>query len=275
MKIKKILAVISALTLGATMAVSASAETTTIDLDTDKILWGDPEDKGNLRLELYNQYGGTKLDAPFTTSDIVNASAITVTFTLEGAPEGDFTAGFYFADGSWTVTEDHGSSTTISGDGTYSVTTADFGSWDEETPILANGATVLVIDIEGMGEAAGVSKEEDYDMSVVKFSDVSIEITTVEEPEAEEEPADSTEEAEPEDAEEDGAAEAEEESEAADSEEADAEESDDEKTTAAAADTDTADEEESGMSTGLIAGIVVACVAVVGVIAAVVIKKKK
>lgn len=69
-----------------------------IPVDNSKLLWGDPEDKGNLRLEIYNAYGSTctdqKYDAaksPINPDDVVawedNDAETSVTFTLTIAGE--------------------------------------------------------------------------------------------------------------------------------------------------------------------------------------------
>ena len=71
--------------------VKVTAGDTEIAVDNSKILWGDPEGKGNLRIEIYNAYGSTTVDekydasvSPINPDDIVDADKITVTFTLSG-----------------------------------------------------------------------------------------------------------------------------------------------------------------------------------------------
>lgn len=69
-----------------------------IPVDNSKLLWGDPEDKGNLRLEIYNAYGATSTDqkydpatSPINPDDVVawedNDAETSVTFTLTIAGE--------------------------------------------------------------------------------------------------------------------------------------------------------------------------------------------
>lgn len=69
-----------------------------IPVDNSKLLWGDPEDKGNLRLEIYNAYGSTCTDqkydsakSPINPDDVVawedNDAETSVTFTLTIAGE--------------------------------------------------------------------------------------------------------------------------------------------------------------------------------------------
>lgn len=66
-----------------------------IAVDSSKVLWGDPEEKGNLRLEIYNAYGKTTTDgaydaavSPINPDDIAvwteNDAETSITFTLTG-----------------------------------------------------------------------------------------------------------------------------------------------------------------------------------------------
>lgn len=59
-------------------------ETTEIAVDSSKVLFGDIEGKGKFRIELYNEYGDTKADPPFKTSDIFFNEGLSVTFTISG-----------------------------------------------------------------------------------------------------------------------------------------------------------------------------------------------
>ena len=59
-------------------------ETTEIAVDSSKILFGDIEGNGKLRIELYNEYGDTKADAPLKVSDIYFNEGLNVTFTISG-----------------------------------------------------------------------------------------------------------------------------------------------------------------------------------------------
>ena len=59
-------------------------ETTEIAVDQSKVLFGDIEGKGKFRIELYNEYGDTKADAPLKTSDIYFNEGLSVTFTISG-----------------------------------------------------------------------------------------------------------------------------------------------------------------------------------------------
>lgn len=59
-------------------------ETTEIAVDSSKIFFGDIEGNGKLRIELYNEYGDTKNDAPLKVSDIFFNEKLDVTFTISG-----------------------------------------------------------------------------------------------------------------------------------------------------------------------------------------------
>lgn len=59
-------------------------ETTEVAVDPSKIFFGDIEGNGKLRIELYNEYGDTKADAPLKVSDIFFNEKLEVTFTISG-----------------------------------------------------------------------------------------------------------------------------------------------------------------------------------------------
>ena len=72
--------------------VKVTADGTDIAIDQSKVLWGDPEGKGNLRIEIFNAYGSTSVNegydasvSPINPADINEAAQISVTFTLSGA----------------------------------------------------------------------------------------------------------------------------------------------------------------------------------------------
>lgn len=53
-----------------------------LPVDMSKVLSGDLEEKGNFRIEIYNEYGATKGNAPITAADVVFSESLTVNFTL-------------------------------------------------------------------------------------------------------------------------------------------------------------------------------------------------
>jgi len=54
-----------------------------LTFDASKIKYGDIEEKGNYRIEIYNQYGDTKNDSPVNQATAVSSS-IKITFTVSG-----------------------------------------------------------------------------------------------------------------------------------------------------------------------------------------------
>ncbi|MDE7303655.1 MAG: hypothetical protein K2N60_10105 [Oscillospiraceae bacterium] len=59
-----------------------------ISFDASKIIYGDIEEKGNYRIEIYNQYGDTKNDSPVNQATAIGSS-MKVTFTVSGLGGGD------------------------------------------------------------------------------------------------------------------------------------------------------------------------------------------
>lgn len=54
-----------------------------LSFDAAKIKYGDIEDKGNFRIEIYNQYGDTKNDSPVNQATAIGSS-VKITFTVSG-----------------------------------------------------------------------------------------------------------------------------------------------------------------------------------------------
>lgn len=59
-----------------------------ISFDTAKIIYGDIEEKGNYRIEIYNQYGDTKNDSPVNQATAIGSS-LKITFTVSGLGGGE------------------------------------------------------------------------------------------------------------------------------------------------------------------------------------------
>lgn len=115
---------------------------TSLSFDNSKLVFGDIETNGNLRLELYNEYGATKNDPGLNIADVSFNNKIEVTFTLSGTGvTGDYSTSIYFADTDWNP-QGNGEAISVTGDGTYTVTF--------NTPSFAEGAVVFVVDIVGM-----------------------------------------------------------------------------------------------------------------------------
>ncbi|MCV9385109.1 hypothetical protein [Reichenbachiella ulvae] len=119
---------------------------TEVAFDNSKLVIGDLEGNGNLRLEIYNEFGSTISDPGLNTGDLSFASSIEVTFTLSGitlndGAAGSYDASMYYADSDWSP-NGNGAVTSVTGDGTYTVT---------YTPgSAADGVIVFVVDMSGM-----------------------------------------------------------------------------------------------------------------------------
>ncbi|WP_338731598.1 hypothetical protein [Mangrovimonas cancribranchiae] len=116
---------------------------TEVPFDNSKLDLGDLEGNGNLRLEIYNEFGTTVNDPGLNTADLNFNSSIEVTFTISGTGvTGSYDAHMYYADADWNP-NGNGADITVTGDGTYTV------SYVPGT--AAEGAVVFVVDIVGMG----------------------------------------------------------------------------------------------------------------------------
>jgi len=120
-----------------------------VPVDNSKIVFGDIEGNGNLRIELYNEFGSTKADSPVDVSKFTFSNSMTITFTIGGVTlksgaAGSYTAGISFADEDWTPSYWGGGSgdTSVTGNGTYTV------SFTPES--TASGLMVFTIDIKGL-----------------------------------------------------------------------------------------------------------------------------
>lgn len=70
--------------------VNSDGTETDIPVDQDKLLYGDIEGNGKIRLEIYNAYGDTSKDAPIDPTAITFDDQMKVTFTLStGAGNSD------------------------------------------------------------------------------------------------------------------------------------------------------------------------------------------
>lgn len=118
-----------------------------------KIVGGDIEGNGKYRIELYNAYGSTAADPAFNPNDVVSNVCMSVTFAIAGVGDGEYKAQMCLADADWSPQfwgdgSDNGACT-INGDGEYTV------RWNHEAEGKAEGATVFVIDIDGLSAAVG------------------------------------------------------------------------------------------------------------------------
>ena len=127
-----------------------------INPESGKLVFGDIENNGRLRVEIYNEFGATGSNPSIDPSSIKFAKNMVVTFSLTGITgnlksdaTGSYVAGLQYTDPSWNVNYwselDMGIyEAMVTGDGTYTV-------WMEVTA-QANGALVFCVDIAGLGD---------------------------------------------------------------------------------------------------------------------------
>ncbi len=127
-----------------------------INPESGKLVFGDIENNGRLRVEIYNEFGATGSNPSVDPSSIKFAKNMVVTFSLTGITgnlksdaTGSYVAGLQYTDPSWNVNYwselDMGIyEAMVTGDGTYTV-------WMEVTA-QANGALVFCVDIAGLGD---------------------------------------------------------------------------------------------------------------------------
>lgn len=130
---------------------STEPKGTEVAFDNSKLVYGDLESNGNLRLELYNEYGSTKANPPLNPTDVKFSNRLSITFTLNGAvlkagAVGTYKAVIYFANADWSMQYSSDGTkagdVSVNGDGTYTV-------WFEPTKAVTE-ALVFVIDVKGM-----------------------------------------------------------------------------------------------------------------------------
>lgn len=65
-------------------ATNTDGSTTDIAVDESKLIWGDIEGNGKIRLEIFNAYGDTSKDAPIDAAGFSFDDTLSVTFTISG-----------------------------------------------------------------------------------------------------------------------------------------------------------------------------------------------
>ena len=154
------------------LAIRSVRKSTSLTPLSDKLVVGDLEGNGRIRIEIYNEYGATK-NAPavnpnqikFSKNMVVTLKLTGISGNLKPSAAASHIAGIEYADGSWSV--NHWSSLSgdkydakVTGDGTYKV-------W-METATAAEGAKVFCIDIKDLGKDL-------IDVSKLKVNIISIE----------------------------------------------------------------------------------------------------
>lgn len=117
-------------------------------IDNSRLAWGDIENNGNLRIELYNTYGSTANAAPIVPSTVAFNNRMVLTFTISGlngaAASGTYDARLMLTNDGWWPSYTGTSDATIHGDGTYTIV------YDNTTGSAFTNAIVFCIDCLGM-----------------------------------------------------------------------------------------------------------------------------
>ena len=125
-----------------------------IYVSNSRLKYGDLENNGNFRIDIYNEWDGSGAcgdESPIHRDDVVFHQNLAVTFQLSGiTATGDFLAYMVFADGTWATQNwgynDNGNASCIvNGDGVYTMIIDGEGS----------GLGIFAIDVLGLSTACG------------------------------------------------------------------------------------------------------------------------
>jgi len=108
--------------------IVVKVDDTAVTMDTSKVVYGDLENNGNFRIEIFNEYGSTKQDPPAAPEAFAYTSNISLSFTLVD-PNAETTAETTTAAQETTPAE----TTTASGAGAGETTTAATGTGTPST----------------------------------------------------------------------------------------------------------------------------------------------
>lgn len=144
--------------------VKLFADGSEVAIDASKVLYGDIEEKGNFRIEIYNEYGSTKADPCYDFTTFSWTTELKVQFTLDVVDKAvEAPIAIQFASGDWSSSVWQTAETataTANGAGTYkvSLSTEDFIVTNEdgtttEAPESVNGLMVFCVDLLGMDAA--------------------------------------------------------------------------------------------------------------------------
>lgn len=157
------------------LAIRSVRRSPELSVDNSKLVIGDLENNGRIRVEIYNQYGSTANHPGITPSMIKFSKNMAITFTIKGLNDNykngtndghSNIAGLEYASASWSpsrwssLTGDKYDAN-VTGDGTYTV-------W-METSSAAEGAAVFCVDINNLAnDVADVSKVS-VEINSIKF----------------------------------------------------------------------------------------------------------
>ena len=144
-----------------------------LKVDNTKLVTGDIEGNGRLRLEIYNEYGSTKENCGINPTQIKFTKNMVVTFKLSGvtdnmkAGSGPHIAGLEYADADWnpnrwSAFDDNKYDANVTGDGTYTV-------WMETGGDTAEGAVVFCVDIQDLMQDAIDASKLQAEIVSIKF----------------------------------------------------------------------------------------------------------
>lgn len=109
-----------------------------LSFDADKIMYGDIEEKGNFRIDIYNQYSDTK-DNPGVNQATAIGSTLKLTFTVSGLGGGDAAA----ATPDTTESYESDTSTPAADSNTASATTGNVPAAVMVSVMAVSGAAVI------------------------------------------------------------------------------------------------------------------------------------
>ncbi len=135
-------------------ALSVLMDGEELAVDFSKVLSGDLEEKGNFRIEIFNEYGATKDNAPIARDDVAFSKSLTINFTLEASGEtAAYTAALGLVASDWSTNTDfrENSNTKIGvgESGTYTITYEG----------ACSSLGILVVDILGAQAAMDVENK--------------------------------------------------------------------------------------------------------------------
>lgn len=126
-----------------------------IEADASKLIVGDLEGNGRIRIEIYNEWGDSKENCAIDMASLSFEKQMVIDFTISGisnnlkeGAKGSYRAGLQYSDPDWWPSYWSGytgdsNDCLVSGDGTYRV--------KFDTPALCEGAVVFCLDIDGLG----------------------------------------------------------------------------------------------------------------------------
>ena len=144
-----------------------------LKVDNSKLVVGDLENNGRIRIEIFNQYGATGSNPGINQAQIKFTKNMVVTFRLSGLTDnmkegaGSHVAGLEYADASWdpsrwSAFDNSKYDANVTGDGLYTV-------WMETGGAEAEGAAVFCVDINNLAADAIDASKITAEIVSIKF----------------------------------------------------------------------------------------------------------